>query len=409
LIIILIAVIPQAGWAAKKYSVIYRFTNTPVSNSFPRSGLTLDATGNLYGVAIGDCLNCSSGEVFELSPASGGGWTESILHIFNGADGASPTGGLVLDSAGNVYGTTAFGGLDGSGTVFELQKGAGGKWTIQTLHDFDGNVDGAIPYGSLLFDGKGNLFGTTSSGGPNLAEGSAFELSPAGGGLWTESWLHVFTGGSSDGSSPWSGLVFDQAGNLYGTTISGGQYGGGTVFKLAPNGSGGWNESIIFNFDFATQTGSEPETQLVVDAAGNLYGTTYNGDSSPGNVFELSPSSSGVWNETVLYQFPFPANCTAIFCSVGPTGLTFDSKGNLWGTTAYSGTGCNSPGCGTVYFLSPQSGGTWKYTLNHTFGSVEDGSQPLGPLVLDPAGNMSGTASYGANRKGNGNIFRIMK
>jgi uncharacterized repeat protein (TIGR03803 family) len=297
----------------------------------------------------------------------------------------------------------------GSGTVFELKKGLGGTFTFLTIHNFDGNVDGQEPYGNLIFDAKGNLYGSTSYGGPVEAQGTVFELSPAAGGIWTESLLHVFEGGLSDGSGPWSGLVFDRAGNLYGTTIAGGQYGGGTVFELTPNGSGGWNGTIIFNFNYQSSTGIEPEASLIFDKAGNLYGTTTNGGGIGvlGNVFELSPISGGSWNETVLYPFPFPTNCGP-FCSVDPSSVIFDARGNLWGVTANSGSGCNNtPGCGTVYVLSPETVGTWKYQIFHPFESVRDGSQPLGGLVLH-SGSFFGTTSYGGNRRGDGTIFEII-
>ncbi len=409
-LIFFVAFLAPSAWSAEKYSVIYRFPNTPATNSLPRSGLTLDAQGNLYGVALGDCLYCSSGEVFELSPASGGGWTETILHAFSGFDGTAPTGGLVLDSSGNIYGTTAVGGSSGSGTVFELQKGVGGTWIFQTIYDFDENVDGQIPYGNLIIDAKGNLFGYDGLRWrwANEGQGSVFELSPAGGGVWRESWLHIFTGAPNDGATPFAGLTLDSAGNLYGSTVNGGQYNVGTIFKLTPNGSGGWSESIIFAFNFVTQTGSQPESSLVFDATGNIYGTTTNADSFPGNVFELSPGSGGTWNETVLYTFSWPTNCS-YFCDVDPSGVVFDVKGNLSGVTAYDGAGCNdTPGCGTVYALTPQSGGTWKHQLIHTFESAQDGSEPLGSLVVDRAGNMFGTTSYGGNRKGDGTIFQII-
>jgi uncharacterized repeat protein (TIGR03803 family) len=181
--------------------------------------------------------------VFELTPAAGGGWTEKVLHNFNenGTDGALPRAPLIFDAAGNLYGTTEYGGTyydSDLGTVFELTPTAGGGWTETVLHNFNG-TDGEFPYSSLIFDGAGNLYGTTSAGGTYSSClsgyycGTVFELTPAAGGGWTETVLHSF-GNGTDGYSPSAGLIFDAAGNLYGTTPHGGTYEGGTVFEVTP-------------------------------------------------------------------------------------------------------------------------------------------------------------------------------
>ena len=182
--------------------------------------------------------------MFELSPTVGGGWTETVLYSFcaqtNCTDGELPSPGLIFDAAGDLYGTTADGGTFGVGTVFELTPTAGGGWTEQALHSFNNNgTDGYWPYASLIFDAAGNLYGTTGSGGTN-DYGTGFELTPAAGGSWTENVLHSFNNNGADGFNPGAGLILDAAGNLYGTTTSGGTgsncvwEGCGTVFELTP-------------------------------------------------------------------------------------------------------------------------------------------------------------------------------
>ena len=181
--------------------------------------------------------------MFKLSPAMGGGWTEQVLHSFgSGVDGREPyAGGLIFDSFGNLYGTTAYGGInvcgEGSGncgTVYELMPTGGGNWTEQVLYNFTDNFnDGHFPTSSLLFDAAGNLYGTTLYGGGRNNAGTVFKLTPAGGG-WTEQLLYSFTGTNGDGTNPGGGLIPDGAGNLYGATFGGGAYDGGTVYEIAP-------------------------------------------------------------------------------------------------------------------------------------------------------------------------------
>jgi len=223
--------------------------------------------------------------VFELTPAAGGGWTERVLYSF-GADGIWPTAGLVFDAAGNLYGTTSFGGTVGWGTVFELTPAGGGGWTEQVLHNFLGYSDGETPYAGLIIDAVGNLYGTTSSGG-TYGVGMVFELMPTAGGHWTEQVLHTFN--FTDGGAPYAGLIFDVAGNLYGTAGGGGTYGDGTVFELTPTAGGGWTEKVVHSFGNGTD-GIFPRADLIVDAVGNLYGTTnYGGTNNYGTVFEVTP------------------------------------------------------------------------------------------------------------------------
>ncbi len=207
-------------------------------------------------------------------------WAAShqILHSFNpnGADGAEPYGGLIADSAGNRYGTTYYGGTDNVGAVFELSPNGSSGWTEKVIYSFSSNGNhGTYLEGGLVLDGAGNLYGTTTQGGIH-GGGTMFELSPNGSGGWTETVLHSF-GGGTDGGLPYAGLIFDGAGNLYGTTEAGGIYGGGTVFEFSPRQGGGWTETVLHNFNPATTDGSGPQASLIRDAAGNLYGTTTSG------------------------------------------------------------------------------------------------------------------------------------
>ncbi len=248
-----------------------------------------------------------------MSPA-GGGWTESLLHNFAGpigaTDGMLPEGPLVLDGEGNLYGTTyAGGGVDtcggttGCGVVFEVSPGAGGVWTESIIDNFQGGShDGARPASGLVLDTAGNLYGTTIQGGSTTACldfgcGTVFELSQAGGGAWTEKVLHAFSTG--EGQNPYSGVVLGSTGNLYGVTAFGGTFGWGMAFELTPASGGTWTESRLHNFGNA-KDGQRPATPLVIDSAGNLYGgTTYGGavvsgecDGSPagcGAVFQVTP------------------------------------------------------------------------------------------------------------------------
>jgi uncharacterized repeat protein (TIGR03803 family) len=237
--------------------------------SSPHAALIIDAADNLYGTTVFGGAD-GSGTVFELTPKAGGEWAEKVLHSFGkGKDGASPYAGLIADAAGNLYGTTADGGADGLGTVFELTK-TDGKWAEKVLHSFNGK-DGENPYASLIFDGFGNLYGTT--------EDTIFELTPEAGGRWKEAVLH------NSGST--ASLIFDTAGNLYGTTSYGGIQNAGTLFELTRNAGGEWTYTTVF--DFMQLLGMYPSGGLVLGAKGSMDGTTYEGGTHNfGTVFEFT-------------------------------------------------------------------------------------------------------------------------
>jgi uncharacterized repeat protein (TIGR03803 family) len=355
--------------------------------------LVFDPAGNLYGTTnfLGSCggpENC--GFVFELSPALGGGWTETTLYSFpNNTTAGSP---LIIDGAGNLYGVTFTGGGDvdnnctpgGCGTVFELSPSSSG-WTYTLLHSF-GGPDGGRPIGSLLRDAAGNLYGTTSigGGGTPCSCGTVYELSPISSG-WSHTILHRF-GGGVDGKFPQAGLVMDTFGNLYGTAYEGGANNIGTVYKLTSNGTGGFHFGVIHTFA-GGQKGAYPYAPVLVDTAGNLYGTTQYGGSALsscsapvggcGMVFELL-AATGYAEKILRILQP---NEDGAFPQAG---LVADVAGNLYGSSPGGDKGV----VGTVFKLSPTSSGYSETIL------LTGSSGGLGPflsgVILDSAGNLYG-------------------
>jgi uncharacterized repeat protein (TIGR03803 family) len=337
-------------------------------------------------------------------------WNAKVLHNFgSGADGQYPASGLISDAAGNLYGTTIFGGDYQGGTVFELTPTANGGWTETVLHSFGNGTDGFGLYGGVIFDAAGNLYGTTVNGGPK-GLGTVFELTPTAGGGWTETVLHSFGSTAKGAAYPFSGLVFDAAGNLYGTTFVGGTYycavlhaGCGTVFELTPTAGGVWRETVLHSFGSGADGYYLQGAGVILDAAGNVYGTTIFGGGNDcqvaqnygcGIVFELSPNGVGGWTETVLHDFENNGTDGS-----GPdAALTMDAAGNLYGTTSGGGDPtCGGSGCGTVFELTPAADGSWLETVLHSFGGSPDGASPFSPLIFDPAGNLYGTTQVGGN------------
>jgi len=274
--------------------VLYSFTGG-VDGKYPEAGLIFDTAGNLYGTTIQGGAN-DGGTIFKLTPNSNGSGTESVLYSFTGgADGFEPNADLIFDLAGNLYGTTPWGGAQGGfGTAFKLKQNSDGSWTETVLYSFSGGVDGAIPVAALIFDVAGNLYGTTRLGGAANGFGAVFELTPNSDGSWTESVLHSFN--HHDGAFPYAGLIFDDVGNLYGTTSEGGNlscrrgHGCGTVFKLTPNSKGSWAYSRPHAF--LGKSASTPYSGLVLHNDGYLYGMTNDcgsGTGCHGVVFKLTP------------------------------------------------------------------------------------------------------------------------
>jgi len=314
---------PQGGgvWTFKE---LHSFGDGNDGQSPWGGSLLLDPSGNLYGTtryggtALCDPLQpVGCGIVFELSPTAGGDWTYKVLHDFNGngagTDGYHPNGGLIMDSSGNLYGTTLSGGIYASalvgGTVFELKPTAKGAWKEQVLHNFSGGLyDGNYPQCTLAFDSAGNLYGTTNLGGvANVllgGNGTVFQMTHTAGG-WSERLILNFNADSSgfSGVAPLAGVIFDKAGNLYGTTEYGGTYLYGNVFELTRSGGNKWTETVLHSFNFNGQDGQEPWDPLILDATGNLYGTTFQGGvAGAGTVFKLTPTGNS-WTETILHNF----------------------------------------------------------------------------------------------------------
>jgi uncharacterized repeat protein (TIGR03803 family) len=349
------------------------------------------------------------GTVFELVNSSGN-YTEKVLYNFAGlpSDGFEPLAGLIADSAGNLYGTTAYGGSNfcgatTCGTVFELVKSSNG-YTEKVLYMFTG-YGGGFVFSTLVIDSAGNLYGTTNGGGVN-GYGTVFELVNSSG-SYTEKTLHNFGASATDGESPLAGLIMDAAGNLFGTTGGGGDAlvcglgSCGTVFELA-NSPAGYTEQILY--EFTGSDGAGPVASLIMDASGNLYGTTaYGGAYGFGTAFELI-RSSGSYTETVLHSF----GGTSSDGVMPVASLLMDAAGNLYGTTKMGGsaTACGGYGCGTVFELV-NSSGSYTEKLLHSFAGVGDGETPVAALVMDGAGNLYSTTEVGGNFLSVGMVFEI--
>jgi uncharacterized repeat protein (TIGR03803 family) len=272
--------------------VLYVFTG-PADGGYPNGDLVSDAAGNWYGTNNAATISV----VFKLSPNGSGGWVSTAIHTFQGGtDGEESLGGVILDSSGNLYGTTAVGGQKfggGSGIVFELSPDGSGGWTEHILYSFLGGLDGDEPAGALVLDAAGNLYGTTLGGGVDNA-GTAFELSPMPDGSWTK--RTIFNFGSYRGAAPFCSLIIDSVGNLYGTT-EGTTAGTSVVFELMPSASGHWTERVLHTFGVG-QDGAAAFGRLVFDKAGNLYGGTYGGGLyGYGTVFELMHAAPNNWKK----------------------------------------------------------------------------------------------------------------
>jgi uncharacterized repeat protein (TIGR03803 family) len=374
--------------AGSEFKVLHSFHCNP-SGCYPSGGLAFDAVGHLYGTTPGG--GDADATIFRITPTSGSRWTYSLLYTLTIEQGSAVEPSVTLDPAGNLYGTSINGGARDFGSVFELSRGqtTTKAWTLTVLHSFDPFVnDGSGPWDKVILDKAGNVYGTTRDMGAN-GGGIVFKLTPGSGGAWTETILHDFPATPHDGGLSYAELVQDGSGNLYGTTSGGGVGSGdGTVFKLTHTASG-WKEALLHSFQ--GPDGSTPITGLVFDAKGDLYGTTQEGGpNSEGTIFKLTPTAHGLWKHTILYDFPQFRN------GGGPVStLAFDKSGNLYGTAA-GGTGPCSGGCGVVYKLTPGSDGKWTYSVLHRFTDKNDGAEPNGAVTFDKTGtHLYGTAIFG--------------
>jgi uncharacterized repeat protein (TIGR03803 family) len=391
----------NGAWAASKEKVLYSFTGGSDGGD-PATGLTFDGSGNAYGTSVVGGSN-GFGTVFQLTPGSHGTWTESVLYSFAGgsSDGMYPYGGVTFDKSGNLYGTTVGGGSgsscgDGCGTVFKLAPSVSG-WSESVIYSFAGGNDGFGPGGPLIFDKKGNLYGTTPDGGTN-SDGTVYTLTPGKNGQWKEKVIHSFAGGNEGATGSLGPLLLDKAGNLYGVTETQGASGYGTVFKLSPVSKGSWKLTTLYGFLGEPDAGS-PYGGLIADAKGRLYGTTYYGGANGlGAVFELTKGSNSKWTESVLYSFKGGKDGSAT-----TTTLLLDKSSNLYGTTSAGGDlGC---ACGTVFKLASR-GGKWTESVSHRFTGNPDGSFPYYGLSRDKTGNLYSTTATGGNQN-QGVIFEL--
>ncbi len=400
-IFILTCLCATVASAATTFKVLHSFGAGGDGNT-PFAGVTFDSNGNLYGTAsagggVGGCGSFGCGAVYQMTPNQDGTWSEKVLHSFVQSEGGNSFSTIAIDNRGALYGTNLYYGHS-CGTVFQLVPGGGGAWTHDTLHFFTCGNDGFSSYG-VVFDPTGHLYGTAYAGGV-YNDGVVFSLSPQTVFHWFEIVLHAFSGGN-DGTSPSGNLIFDAAGNIYGTTYEGGPHLTGTVFKLTRGGGANWTEKVLYTFEgsaFGGGTdGANPVAGVVMDAAGNLYGTTdYGGPAAVGAVFKLAPNGDGTYTETVLYTFKDGQDGGHPY-----GGVILDSNGNLYGTTQ----GHNNS-FGTVYKLTPTAQGPWTESILYRFQGGADGAVPYGGLVMDNAGNLYGTTPFGG-QYGGGVVFEV--
>ena len=371
---------------AQTFQVLHSFQGW--DGASPVAPVILDNRGNIYGTTIAGgatsvrgasrCTSEGCGTVFVMNEAG----REIALHSFEGADGAYPFAGILRDSRGNLFGTTSQGGRtpracnrQGCGVAFRFS--AEGK---KIEYDFQGAPDGSDPQPSVVEDSAGNLYGTTFYGGKN-GLGTVFKIDMATG---KETVLYSFTGGT-DGCYPY-GVILDSAGNLYGVAYEGGNAlcdsGDGLVFELDSAG----NETVLYTFGGAD--GANPSSVLMFDSAGDLYGTTQGGGSSDwGTVFELSPGQGGRWSERVLHSFcSLPECADGVVASGGP--LVMDGSGNIYGTTSLGGQDGDQ---GVAFKLDPAG----NETVLHSFTGGSDGGSPYAGLAIDSLGNLYGTTYTG--------------
>jgi uncharacterized repeat protein (TIGR03803 family) len=333
-----------SGWV---HTVLYSFTGG-ADGGQPYKGVALDADGNLYGTTVvggsgGVCPEDGCGVVYKLTHGSSG-WTQSVIYNFTGGkDGYEPGGGVTFDRQGNMYGTTPVGGAKGFGTIWELHPQATGNWQFRLVHTFTGGADGGTgSAGRFLIDKAGNLYNVATVGGA-YGSGTAYELSPVAGGKWKFTLLYAFKG-QPDAGFPYGGLSMDAKGNLYGTTYYDGANDLGSVYRLSRQGNA-WRENVLYSFKGGSD-GNNSISNLVFDSAGNMYGTTSEGGAgcSCGVIFKLSPAANGKWSENVAYRFQNTPDAAFAY-----NGMFVDSKGNMYGATVHGGTS----GEGAVYQFMP--------------------------------------------------------
>ncbi|HWA89008.1 MAG TPA: choice-of-anchor tandem repeat GloVer-containing protein [Rhizomicrobium sp.] len=434
------AFVPLGCASASTLETLYTFCvrGEPCSDGeFPSGGLLRDGQGDLFGVTQ---YGGNAGMVYELVPnAKRTKWKERVLHAFNltddslPRDGGHPTSPLIMDVAGNIYGTVMDGGKVYGGLVFELMPRGGKKWKLKILHEFCKNTQCSTPTSGFaltyagassgaLYDGVSPLYGVEEMNGAH-GRGLVFQIAPGTAKRWDFKTLYSFCplgGDCDDGAFPHSGLLIDAAGALYGMA-AGGHDNPGVIFKLTPNKKKTrWQEAVLHSFSFGFGDGNSPYGGLVMDRNGNLFGVTAAGgistacpyDNGCGTIFELTPAGT-TWQETVLHSFCQLENCTdgleeqGEFLEYAQGQLVLDGSGNIFGTTLIGpwGEGGNGLGYGVFYELSGSSFNVL-YTFCHDGGTCSDGSAPRS-IFRDDAGNFFGTTGSGGNATGAGTVFEL--
>jgi len=395
-------VLSPVAWAGDKYKVLYNF-RAGSKGGPPIAAPTLDPNGDLYGPAAGGTGNsvyCSGpcGVVFKMTRGADGKWKETVaLNFSTYFNDGVPDSSLIFDGQGNLYGSASLPSVPTDNWIYQLTPGASG-WGFNLIYQGYGP-----DVGGVVADGAGNLYGELGKGVDYL--GAVGELSPSPSG-WLYSDLHNFCdqyGRCPDGEAPRAPFSWDSQGNLYGADYAGGipragTYGLGVAFQMTPNGDSTWKYHVLHRFGSSANDGTNPWGGLVVDAAGNVYGTTYEGGRyGHGTIFKLA-QVEGKWKETRLYGFP------SLSLGGYPWGnLVFDQSGNLYGV-ANGGNVCGAYFCGEVFKLTPQPNGKWKYSVLHSFQGP-DGAYPYG-VVIDGKGNLFGTA-WGGGTYNYGVVFEI--
>lgn len=388
-ILVVVAMLINVAWVQAGTRVLYSFEGDE-SGEYPSTELVLDPAGNLYGTTV-EGGDFGGGTVFQLR-RSQTGWVHRVLYSFSGqADGGQPYGGVTLDSQGNLYGSAVIGGTggtcveDGCGVIYKLTR-SGGNWSYRVIYNFTGGDDGYGPGTGLTLDEQGNLYGMTPTGGA-FGLGVIFQLGPRPNGDWRFRVIHAFTGDSDGGTGSAGRLLLDDIGNLYGVATVGGEHEKGVAFKLTRTPDQQWDFTTLYAFKGQPDAGF-PYGGLISDQRGNLYGTTYyDGAYNLGSVYKLSFSNRS-WHERVLYSFQGGAD------GANPiSNLVFDAANNLYATTSEGGApGC---GCGTIFQLAPRGDGKWVERVVHRFQGTPDGAYPYSGMASDPAGHFYGATVHG--------------
>lgn len=387
-----VALLATASWAANTTKLIYGFAGGN-DGEYTDTELVMDSAGNLYGTSVQGGTH-GGGTVFQVTPAG----VHTVLYSFKGgADGGEPYKGVTLDAQGNLYGTAVTGGSGscegGCGVVFKLTN-TGGVWTESVIHAFTGGNDGSGPGSPVAFDPRGNLYGTTPTGGAN-GIGVVYQLRPTATG-WKFHLIHTFTGGDDGGGGSAGRLLIDPRGDIFGVCTVGGVNGFGTVYEISPT-QGQWQFTTLYAFKDSPD-GALPYGSVVFDRGGNLYGTTYYaGANDLGTVYKLT-HSKGTWTESVLYSFKGGTDGDSPISS-----LVADAAGNFYGTTSGGGSSC---GCGVIFKMTRGAAGTWKESVVYRFPGAPEPGFAYNGMIGDGAGNFYGATVHGGNSN-DGAIYEL--